>query len=182
MTGPALPLRTERLTLRTHQPGDLDRLLEVYGDQDICRYLLFEPWTREEAETQLGKRLLRTDYGGEASALGLVLDLDGAYIGDVVIFPFESQPRTAELGWVLHPSYAGHGYAVEAARELIRIAFEHYDLHRVVANLDGRNTASQRLCERLGMRQEAFHMQDYWSKGEWTDTLIYALLADEWPG
>jgi len=181
MTAPDLPLRTERLTLRAHQPADLDRLLEVYGNPDVCRYLLFEPWTPGEAETQLGKRVLRTDYGGEAEALGLVLDLDGAYIGDVVIFPFESQPRTAELGWVLHPSYTGHGYAEEAARALIRVAFEHYDLHRVIANLDGRNDASARLCERLGLRREAHHLQDFWSKGEWTDTLIYAALASEWP-
>jgi RimJ/RimL family protein N-acetyltransferase len=182
MTGPALPLRTERLTLRAHRPEDLEPLLEVYGDPEVCRYLLFEPWDRADAETQLAKRALRTDYDGEAGALGLVLDLDGRYIGDVVLFPLESQPRTAELGWVVHPSYTGRGFAAAAARELIRVAFEHYDLHRVVANLDGRNDASARLCERLGLRREAHHLQDYWCKGEWTDTLIYALLADEWPG
>ena len=182
MTGLALPIRTERLTLRAHRPEDLAPLLEVYGDPEICRYLLFEPWTHELAEEQLAKRLLRTDYASEAGALGLVIEVDGVFAGDVVLFPFDSQPRTAELGWAMHPSYAGKGYAREAAQELIRIAFEHYDLHRVIANLDGRNDASARLCERLGLRREAHHLQDYWCKGEWTDTLIYALLADEWPG
>lgn len=29
------------------------------------------------------------------------------------------------------------------------------------------------------MRQEAHHLQDYWSKGEWTDTLIFALLSTD---
>ena len=182
MTAPDLPLRTERLTLRDCRPDDLGPLLEAYGDPEVCRYLPFEPWTLEEAEKQIGKRMLRTDYAGEATGLGLVLDLDGRCIGDVVLFPFEGQPRTAEIGWVLHPSYTGHGYAAEAARELIRVAFEHYDLHRVVANLAGRNDASARLCERLGLRREAHHIQDYWSRGEWSDSLIYALLADEWPG
>ena len=49
------------------------------------------------------------------------------------------------------------------------------------AQLDARNTASARLCERLGMTLEAHLRQDWWSKGEWTDTLVYGLLADEWP-
>jgi len=51
----------------------------------------------------------------------------------------------------------------------------------VKAQLDARNTASARLCERLGMTLEAHLRQDWWSKGEWTDTLVYGLLADEWP-
>jgi len=180
MTAPALPLRTERLTLRLHRPDDLESLLEVYGDPETCRYLPWGAWTREDAEAHLAKRLLRTDFDGEAGALGLIIEVDGAFAGDVVLFTFESQPRTAELGWALHPSYSGRGYALEAARELVRIAFEHYGLHRVVANLDGRNDASARLCERLGLRREAHHLKDYWSQGEWTDTLIYAQLAEEW--
>ena len=37
-----------------------------------------------------------------------------------------------------------------------------------------------RLCERLGMRRESHRHVDFWSKGEWTDTYEYALLASEW--
>jgi RimJ/RimL family protein N-acetyltransferase len=33
---------------------------------------------------------------------------------------------------------------------------------------------------RLGMRREAHLVQNEWIKGEWTDELIYAILADEW--
>ena len=36
------------------------------------------------------------------------------------------------------------------------------------------------LCERLGMRLESQKRGDFWSKGVWTDSLEYALLADEW--
>jgi len=45
--------------------------------------------------------------------------------------------------------------------------------------MDARNVASARLCERLGLRQEAHLRQNWWSEGEWTDTLIYALLASD---
>ena len=30
------------------------------------------------------------------------------------------------------------------------------------------------------MRRESHRIQDYWSKGEWTDSLQYAVLASEW--
>lgn len=59
---------------------------------------------------------------------------------------------------------------------MLRIAFEHYRLHRVTAQMDARNDASARLAAALGMRQEAHFRQDWWNKGEWTDTLVFALL------
>ncbi len=32
------------------------------------------------------------------------------------------------------------------------------------------------------MTKEAHFRQDYWSKGEWTDSMHYGLLRDEWTG
>jgi RimJ/RimL family protein N-acetyltransferase len=53
-------------------------------------------------------------------------------------------------------------------------------LHRVIARLHPDNTASVRLCDRLGMRHEAHHVEDLWNKGAWEDTGVHALLAREW--
>src|SRR5690606_40932683 len=58
-------------------------------------------------------------------------------------------------------------------------AFDVYGLHRVAAQMDARNSASARLAERVGMRREAHLRSNWWCKGEWTDTLIYARLADD---
>jgi RimJ/RimL family protein N-acetyltransferase len=49
-----------------------------------------------------------------------------------------------------------------------------------LAQLDPRNAASARLCDRLGMRREAYFREDMWFEGEWGDTAVYALLAAEW--
>lgn len=61
----------------------------------------------------------------------------------------------AELGWVLHPDYAGHGYATEAVRELLRLCFDELGLRRVNAGCFAANTASW-LMERVGVRRELY--------------------------
>jgi RimJ/RimL family protein N-acetyltransferase len=87
----------------------------------------------------------------------------------------------AELGWVLHPDHAGHGYATEAVRALLRLCFEELGLRRVTANCFAANEASWRLMERVGMRRELYTVRESLHRsGEWLDGIGYALLADEW--
>ena len=53
-------------------------------------------------------------------------------------------------------------------------------LHKVSAEVDARNGASARLLERVGFTREGLRRSHTWIKGEWTDDLLYGLLADEW--
>lgn len=46
-------------------------------------------------------------------------------------------------------------------------------------NIDSRNQASKKLCERLGMRIEGNFIEDYWNKGEWTNSLIFGMLYSD---
>ncbi|HEV8558436.1 MAG TPA: GNAT family protein [Actinophytocola sp.] len=55
-------------------------------------------------------------------------------------------------------------------------------IRRVSAECDARNTASARLLERLGFRREGLRIEHTWIKGEWTDDLLFGLLARDWPG
>jgi len=111
---------------------------------------------------------------------GVVLPETGAVIGDVVLFQVSQEHRAAEVGYIVHPDHAGRGYATEAAREMLRPGFEIFGMHRIIARLDARNTASARVLEHLGMRREAHFVQNEFFKGEWSDELVYAMLNDEW--
>ena len=97
-----------------------------------------------------------------------------AYIGKL----FED--LTAEIGWALTAEFHGKGYAFEAASAMLELAFRTIGLHRVYAELDPRNAASIALCERLGMRSEAYFVQNLMFKGEWADTGVYGILQREW--
>lgn len=174
-----LPLTTDRLMLRAHESGDAVWLQGIYAQPEVARYLLDEPWSEADATRHVSERLAKTDLDGEAAALALVVERDGAPVGDVLLWLTDTERRVAEIGWVLDPAHGGQGFAREAVGEVLRIAFEHYRLHRVTAQMDARNGASARLAAALGMRQEAHFRQDWWNKGEWTDTLVFAMLAGD---
>ncbi len=176
-----LPIRTERLTLRLHTESDLDALHAYYSDPDVVRYLLTHPWTEESGRRTVAKLVERKGLETPARALALVVEHEGEVVGDVALWSTDETGAVGEIGWAFHPSAAGRGLATEAAAAVLDVAFGHYGMHRVSAQLDPRNTASARLCERLGMHREALHRQSWWSKGEWTDTEVFAALASDRP-
>ena len=173
------PLVTERLHLRPHNVDDAEWLYELYSRPDVARYLLDEPWTAEVTHDKLTERLAKTDIDGETGALALVIEHDGVPIGDVALWLTDHEHRQGEIGWVLDPAHGGQGFASEAVRAVLALGFDHYRLHRITAQMDARNSASAALARRVGLRLEAHHVQDWFSKGEWTDTLIFARLASE---
>ena len=173
------PLATERLRLRPHNADDAEWLHELYSRPDVARYLLDEPWTAEVTHDKLTERLAKTDIDGETGALALVIEHDGVPIGDVALWLTDHEHRQGEIGWVLDPAHGGQGFASEAVRAVLALGFDHYKLHRITAQMDARNSASAALARRVGLRLEAHHVQDWFSKGEWTDTLIFARLASE---
>ena len=88
----------------------------------------------------------------------------------------------ASVWYLLHPDAWGRGYAVEAVAALLEFGFGELKLHRIWADCDPRNAASCRLAEKLGMRLEGRLRENYWLKGEWCDTAVYAILAHERSG
>ncbi len=145
----------------------------------MARYLLDDPWTRPFAGQQLQKRLPRTGLDTGAGALALVWEYQGQVIGDASLWLTDETKQVAEIGWVMNPAFGGQGLATEAVEAVLDLAFDTYRLHRVAAQMDARNMASARMCERLGMQKEAHQRQNWWSKGEWTDTVIYATLKTD---
>lgn len=176
----ALPIRTERLVLRAHTPEDADALLSYYGDAETSRYLLTEPITAAGAAALARERAGHLDLRKAGDRLSLALEHEGRLVGDVMLLLQGAPGSKLEIGWVLHPDATGRGLAAEAARAVLDLAFGHFGAHRVAAELDARNGSSARLCERLGMTREGLLRQDYLSKGEWTDTLHYGVLREEW--
>jgi RimJ/RimL family protein N-acetyltransferase len=181
---PALPLRTERLVLRRFRPDDLEPLLVFHADPQAVRYVPFPPRDRSAVATVLERKTTSTVFATEGDLIELAVALAGTdtLVGDVLLALRSVEHQTVEVGYIFAPRHAGHGYATEGVRALLDLAFGPLGARRVTARVDARNVRSRALLERLGLRQEAFLVENEWFKGELTSEVDYGLLAREWPG
>jgi RimJ/RimL family protein N-acetyltransferase len=182
VTQAVLPIVTERLVLRPFAPGDADALHAIRSRPEVVRYLYDGPMTHAEAVEVARRRgeETRLDADGDKLSVAMELRATGELAGDLVLFLRSVAHQQGEVGYTVHPEHQGRGLATEGARAMLALGFEVFGMHRIAARLDGRNAASARVLERLGMRREGHLRENEWVKGEWTDELVYAMLAEEW--
>jgi RimJ/RimL family protein N-acetyltransferase len=174
-------LETPRLILRRLTINDLEPFVTYRSLPEVAR---FQTW--EAFDTAQGKALIEHMQQREPGTPGEWFQFaiehrdSGVLVGDCAFKVDGTEHRQAEIGFTLAPAHQGQGFATESVRGLLGYAFETLNLHRVMANCDARNTPSARVLERVGMRREAHHLEDFWCKGEWTSSFIYAILAREW--
>jgi RimJ/RimL family protein N-acetyltransferase len=177
------PIETERLLLRPFVAEDFDAVFAMQSRPDVARYLYWDARDEGEVRDALEKKVAGTSIRSEGDAvfLAAVLTSTGELVGDMVLHLLSQEHSTAEIGFMVHPDHQGHGYATEAARPLLKLAFEDVQVHRVIGRVESRNVASARVLEKLGMRREAHLIENEFVKGEWQSELVYAMLNSEWP-
>lgn len=172
---------TERLHLRTHTDDDFAEFFDLHRREDVARYLPWEPRDEDGAKAALTRHQeLEVDVDDQGLTLAGIDKATGRYVGDFVLILRSVEHRGAEVGYVLHPDFAGRGLATEGASHMLSIAFDRMDLRRVIARIDPRNVASARVLAKLGLRHEAHLVQNELFKGEWCDEDDFAILRDEW--
>ncbi|TNC19450.1 GNAT family N-acetyltransferase [Georgenia sp. 311] len=181
------PVRTERLTLRPATPEDADAVWAYRRLDEVNEWITSRPGPLEEYRAHFGDparvaftAVIQLGHGPQAPVIGdLMLRREDGW-GQTEVED-RAVGTQGEVGWALDPAHTGRGYATEAVRELLRVAFEDHGLRRVVANCFADNESSWRLMERLGMRRETHAVRDSLHRdGRWLDSFVYALLAEEW--
>jgi RimJ/RimL family protein N-acetyltransferase len=104
---------------------------------------------------------------------------DGRVIGSIRLTVGDPDNRTGDFGYTLHSGYWRQGLTTEASRAIVDVAFGRLGLHRLWADCDPDNLGSWGVMEKLGMRREARFRRNKLIKGRWTDSYVYALLAEE---
>jgi RimJ/RimL family protein N-acetyltransferase len=175
-------LESSRLILRSLTTVDADDLLEYQSNPDVIRFI---PWPVRDREmvAEAITKLLEFIGSGEPGlnqTYAMELKSSGKVIGQVNYMFKDGHDFQREIGYVINPAFGGQGYVHEALVAMVTHVFDVGDVQRVYAKIDARNTASEKVARRLGMRKEAHHIRDDFFKGEWTDSLIYAILKSEW--
>lgn len=172
---------TERLVVRRFVAGDAAAFAAYRSDPQVARYQSWDaPVSEVDAERLVAEFAVAEEDTPGWFQYAVELRDGGALIGDVGVGLHDNRMQ-AELGFTVARPHQGRGYATEAVRCVLNRVFA-AGLRRVSAECDARNTASARLLERLGFRREGCRRQHTWIKGEWTDDLLFGLLAEDWGG
>jgi RimJ/RimL family protein N-acetyltransferase len=176
-----LPLTTPRLVLRLFTPDDAGALFAYQSLPSVAKYLYRPPYTRERSEQVAAERAAQGAWASDGDKITLAICRrdDGVLVGEVSVTLAAAHARQAEIGWILDPRHERHGYATEAAATVAAFAFDTLEVHRLYARLDTENIGSVRVCERLGMRQEAHLVENDLDGDRWGSEYVYAALIKD---
>ena len=87
--------------------------------------------------------------------------------------------QSCVLAYKIDKDLQGRGYATQAVRRAIEIAFQVLNLHRVEADIMPRNLPSIRVVEKCGMEREGYSKGFLEINGKWEDHLRYAAVNPE---
>jgi RimJ/RimL family protein N-acetyltransferase len=145
-------LRTARLVLRPYRVTDAADWRRIEDDEGVRRGLDWPLRTERQVDEHLLARTTHRTLAVPGDLLVLAVEHDGRVIGDVSLHlrTVAAETRVAEIGWLQLTAEGGHGYATEAARAMLDLAFDELGACLVTAVVDRTNTSSARLALRLG--------------------------------
>ena len=143
-------METERLLLRKWNEADAESLFEFASDPDVGPIAGWPPHRSIEESRDIIKNVL---CGAECYAV--CEKESGKAIGTVELklnghTDMTERDDECELGYCLGKPYWGRGYMPEAAREIIRHAFEDLGMNTVWCGYYEGNLRSKRVQEKIG--------------------------------
>lgn len=85
----------------------------------------------------------------------------------------------ANLGYELNNQFFGNGYATEAVKASLPIAFKVLKLHRVEAGIQPGNKASIAVAKNAGLKYEGLRKKYAFDGNTWVDLVYYTAIAED---
>jgi RimJ/RimL family protein N-acetyltransferase len=178
-----ITLETPRLVLREFKESDWVDARAWDSDPEVARWQSSD----HSDEAQSRRYIEQSMETARATPrriyeLGISVKPDPRLIGRLAFNLDRPEHADATAWFVIRRDQWGKGYVTEAVRALIDFAFTKVGVQRIWADCDPRNTGSWRVMEKVGMRREGHLVKNWWLKGEWCDSYIYAVRVEEWAG
>jgi RimJ/RimL family protein N-acetyltransferase len=166
--------------LREFTAADESDIHEYGGDPIVAQYVDWGPNTADQTYEVLSSRL-RDQLMWPRDEVDLAVELrdERKVVGSIALWMLDRENGVAGYGYAFNRAYWNNGYASEAGRAILHVAFHTLKLHRVLATCDVRNVGSWRVMEKVGMRRERTIERDVLQKGEWRNSYEYAIFSSE---
>ena len=155
-------------------------LYEVGSREDVSRPAGFP---RSVSLAAARARIRRTLAAGRKPGLkplsfSILVKPNRAWAGNVSLS--WAHNGIGQLGYLVHPDHWGRGYASEAARKVVDLAFARFGAHRVQATCWVKNARSSKVLRKIGLRREG-RLRGYLKRsGEVRDEFIWGITRADW--
>ncbi|SCA63865.1 Putative ribosomal N-acetyltransferase YdaF, partial [Chlamydiales bacterium SCGC AG-110-M15] len=120
------------------------------------------PWPEENYSVHIAEKYILKSMQDAKDGQGLVMGLfpDNSLIGSVSIREISARDKRASISYWIDQEHEGRGLIYKAVLELMEIAFEECNLHRLQIYTAEKNKRSRALAEKLGFHLEGV-LRDY---------------------
>ena len=147
------PPPTERLAFAHWLPEDAEEWFSIWGDPRVIFWGSHDE-SLEVSRERLPGLLANYDELPQGQGIFALRPVEGGKaVGNVILRKARYEAPGLEIGWHVRFDCQRKGYATEAARALLRFAFEDLDEDAVNAVILPDNIASRGVAEKLGMQK-----------------------------
>ena len=178
-----LTLTDGELRLRPLAPSDA----RAWSDVRRRNQAWLSPWDATNPPETIDPpptfRQMVRRFRAEARAgrsIALAISVNETFVGQVTLGGITwGSLRSAYIGYWIDQAVAGRGYMPRAVALVGDYAFGPLQLHRLEINVRPENTASIRVAQKLGFRDEGMRRRYLHINGDWRDHIAFALTVDE---
>jgi RimJ/RimL family protein N-acetyltransferase len=167
--------QSSRIRLRLLEENDFSFFLELFNNVQAMEYF---PEHRDSEKTKAWIEFNFDHYDKYEYGKWVIENHKGELMGHsgLVHTMIDGEDRV-ELGYFLHPLFWRQGFATEAARLGMKLAFSKYHLYKLVSAINPSNFPSIKVAERLGMKKEKTATASVGSMSWLCD--VYAIVRSE---
>ncbi|MHB8572163.1 MAG: arsinothricin resistance N-acetyltransferase ArsN1 family A [Candidatus Dormibacteria bacterium] len=154
--------------MRRAEPGDADAIAGIYNQGIEDRVATFE--TEPRSSESVADLLQDRDHRYPA----VVAEDGGTVLGFAWTYPYSERPcyrGVAEFSVYVGREQRNRGIGARTLEELV-VAAQAAGIWKLTSRLFAENTASRRLCARLGFREVGIHHRHAQLDGEWRDCVL----------
>ncbi|MFJ8530895.1 GNAT family N-acetyltransferase [Bacillus sp. NPDC094106] len=171
---------TERLRLVEIDQSYCQQIYEIFSLEEVTRYYGMNSFTEFGQASRMIESFSKNYFEKRAIRWGIVLKETNALIGTIGLNNLQLWSKRSEIGYDLHPSYWGKGYALEAAQEIITYSFRELGLFRIGAITYPENVTSCKMLSKIGFQKEGLLRGYIYQGDQQHDALVYSIIRTDW--
>jgi [ribosomal protein S5]-alanine N-acetyltransferase len=172
-------IETKRLLLRKIEIKDTDDVFAFTSNPITSEWLTWHPHKTKEDTLNFIKTVMEKYQRDQPAQWAIELKPDKKIIGLCGFVNYFEEHSKGEVAYVLSPDYWGKGFLPEALEKIIEFSFKNWGLIRIEAKCEVGNFASERVMQKVGMRQEGLFIKYLIRKGESRNYKLYAIINDK---